>query len=646
MGSDAVATGADDKRMREFTRAVLADMQGLETLIERGRIETGIRRIGAEQEMFIIDAARQPAALAPQILDSLKDDPRLTTELARFNLEANLTPQLFGGNCLRRMEEEASSVIARVAEEARQYDAGIALTGILPTLRQAHLGLDNMSPNPRYHELNRATSALAGGAFNIVIKGLDELDITHDNVMLEAANTSFQIHFQVGPEEFAPLYNLAQAISGPVLAAAVNSPLLFGQRLWNETRVALFQRSVDVRSQAHKQRANPPRVSFGNRWIDKSIVEIYKDDITRFRVMLSTDALDEDPCKVIADGGAPELHALRMHTSTVWRWNRACYGVFGGKPHLRIETRILPAGPTVLDEIANAALFYGLMAQLSHEHERIDAVMDFDAAKNNFFAAARHGLAAQFTWINGEVFTARDLIVGELLPRARAGLAAQDIDAADIDRYLGVIEARVESQQTGSQWALKSVAAMKEAPVDVRMRSLTAAMHSNQQSGDPVHEWPLAPLYRTRDWFPSYRTVGQFMTTEVFTVRPNDPVDLAARMMDWRQIRHVPVENDQGILVGLLSFRALLRLCAKGSQSGGELANEAQELCVADLMLAEPITAKVDTSTLVALDLMRDGHVGCLPVVDDHGRLVGTVTVDDLLEITSKVLVDFLRGES
>jgi CBS domain-containing protein/gamma-glutamyl:cysteine ligase YbdK (ATP-grasp superfamily) len=645
MGSDAVATGADDKRMREFTRAVLADIQGLETLIEKGAFETGIRRIGAEQEMFLIDAAHQPAAVATAVLDSLKDEPRLTTELARFNLEINLTPQLFGGDCLRRMEDEVNTVLGRVAEEAKKHQAGIALAGILPTLRQSHLGLENMTPSPRYRELNRATTALAGGAFNIVIKGLDEIDVTHDNVMFEAANTSFQIHFQVGPEEFAPLYNLAQAISGPVLAAAVNSPLLFGQRLWNETRVALFQRSVDVRSKAHKQRANPPRVSFGNRWIDESILEIYKDDITRFRIMLSTDALDEDPSKVIAEGGVPELRALRMHTSTVWRWNRACYGVFGGRPHLRIETRILPAGPTVLDEIANAAFFYGLMADLSSTHDRIDAVMEFDAAKNNFFAAAQHGLAAQFTWIGGEVFTARDLIVGELLPKARRGLAAHDVDAADIDRYLGVIEARVESQQTGSQWVLRSLAAMGEAPVDVRMRSLTSAMHANQQTGAPGHEWPLAPLHRTRDWFPSYRTVGQFMTTEVFTVRPSDPVDLAARMMDWRQIRHVPVEDDQGKLVGLLSFRALLRLCARDSQRGDGVMVDPSELCVGDIMQANPTTAKVDTSTLVALDLMKDGHVGCLPVVDDAGHLVGTVTVDDLLEIASKVLVDFLRGE-
>ncbi|HZO13655.1 MAG TPA: CBS domain-containing protein [Polyangiaceae bacterium] len=638
MGTQNVARGADESRMRAFTRAILEDLRGLEKLIEEQRIETGVRRIGAEQEMFLVDVSRQPAPKAVEVLERLNGDPRLTTELARFNLEANLTPQLFGGRCLRIMEEELSDILGLVNEAAEGVGATVALTGILPTLRLAHLSLENMTPNPRYFELNRAIGALRDGAFSIVIKGLDEIDITHDNVMLEAANTSFQIHFQVGPEEFAPLYNLAQVISAPVLAAAVNSPLLLGQRLWNETRVALFQRSVDARSAAHKMRAKPPRVSFGDDWIKESILEIYKDDITRFRIMLSTDDLDEHPLKVIAEGGVPELRALRMHTSTVWRWNRACYGVLGDKPHLRIETRILPAGPTVLDEVANAAFFYGLMASLSREHQRIDEMMSFDDAKNNFFAAARHGLSAQFSWIGGELFTARDLIVKELLPRAKKGLETHGIAEEDTKRYLEVIEERVETLQTGSQWALRSLANMAGAPADVRMRSLTSAMCKHQQRGAPVHRWPLAQLHRIRDWFPSYRTVGQFMSTDLYTVHPTDPIDLAARMMDWRQVRHVPVEDDHGKLIGLLSFRDLIRLVANPDTS-------AQERTVEDIMRKDPLTVKIDTPTLEALTIMREKNIGSLPVIDDEGRLIGLVTVYDLLDIAGKVLEDFLRGQ-
>ncbi|MBI4955100.1 MAG: CBS domain-containing protein [Myxococcales bacterium] len=638
MGSNDVRTGADDQQMRAFTRAVLDDLEGLEKLILEDRFETGIRRIGAEQEMFLIDRANQPAPVAVELLEMLKDDERITTELARFNLEANLTPQVFGGSCLRNIEREAEEVLQKVDDSAAKLGAAVVLTGILPTLRLSHLRLDNMTPKPRYFELNRAATHLRGGAFSIVIKGLDELDITHDNVMLESANTSFQIHFQVGPEEFARLYNLAQAISGPVLAAAVNSPLLFGQRLWNETRVALFQRSIDVRSAAHQRRATPPRVSFGDAWVKSSILEIYKDDIARYRVLFSTGELDENPMKVLAQGGLPELRALRMHTSTVWRWNRACYGTKDGRPHLRIENRILPAGPTLLDEVSNAAFFFGLMAALADEHPRIDKVMEFDDAKNNFFAAARHGLSAQFAWINGEVFTAHDLIVENLLPRAREGLASHGIDAADIDRYLGTIHERVGRHQTGAAWALRSFAKMSDAPVDVRMRSLVSAMHEHEWKGAPVHTWPLARLHRTRDWFPSYRTVGQFMKTELVTVRPGDPVDLAASVMDWRNLRHLPVEDDHGKLVGLITFRSLLRMMAA-------LRDASEPVLVRDVMYKDPLTVTADTPTLPALETMRRENVGCLPVIDDEGGLIGLVTVYDLLEIAEKVLSDFLRAD-
>lgn len=641
MGEQDVSSRLDDQKLRAFTRAVLDDLRGLERLLEEGRFEKGVRRIGAEQEMFLIDGSRQPAPIAVELLEKLGVEPRATTELARFNLEVNLTPQVFGGGCLRSLEDELHDLLGRVDAAAHELGGAAVLAGILPTLRMSHLTLDNMTPLPRYFELNRAITAARDGALSIVIKGLDEIDITHDNVMLEAANTSFQIHFQVAPEEFAPLYNLAQAISAPVLAAAVNSPLLLGHRLWNETRVALFQRSVDARSATHKRRAKPARVSFGDAWIQRSIVEIYKDDITRFRIMLSTDDREESAVDVIAAGGVPQLKALRLHTGTVWRWNRACYGISdNGQPHLRIENRILPAGPTVLDEVANSAFFFGLMASLSREYPKIDEVMSFDDAKSNFFAAARHGLQAQFGWIDGKTFTAHDLIIDRLLPAAREGLREHDIEEGDIDRYLGVVEERVRSQQTGSSWALRSLAKMGKAPVDVKMRSLTWAMYRNQKSGEPVHRWRLASLYRTRDWFPSYRTVGQFMSTDLYTVRPSDPVDLAAKMMDWRQIRHVPVEDDHGRLVGLLSFRDILGLVARGDL------NSRDEHVVEDIMRKDPLTVRTDTSTLEALTIMRERNIGSLPVVDDDSRLIGLITVYDLLEIAAKVLEDFLRGEN
>src|SRR5690606_297581 len=353
MGEHQVSE-ADDAELRAFMRAILADVHALEQVIGRGMIESGVRRIGAEQEMFLVDRTLSCAPVSTEVL-ATANDPRLTTELAKFNLEANLTPQTFGGKCLSNLEAELNDVIAVARKAAAAHDARIVLVCILPTLRKPDLVLDSMTPLPRYFALNKAMHRMRGGQdFHVLIKGKDEFELTHDNVMLEAANTSFQIHFQVDDREFARLYNIAQVVTAPVLAAGVNSPVLTGKRLWNETRVALFQHSVDTRMDAHRARNSRPRVSFGDRWVDDSVLEIFREDIARFRVVLST-ALDEDPMETLRAGKAPELKALRLHNGTVYRWNRACYGVVDGVPHLRIENRALPAGPSVVDEVGNAA---------------------------------------------------------------------------------------------------------------------------------------------------------------------------------------------------------------------------------------------------------------------------------------------------
>ena len=252
-----------------------------------------------------------------------------------------------------------------------------------------------------------------------------------------------------------PLYNLAQAITAPVLAAAVNSPLLFGHRLWQETRLALFQHSTDARSATQQARSHPTRVSFGDSWIDKSVLELFQEQIARFRMIMINEA-GENPLSLLARGEIPEFSALRMHNGTVWPWNRACYGVTNGIAHLRIENRVLPSGPTVLDEIANTAFFTGLMISLPNQYGEVSKVMPFDDAKANFFAAARHGLNAQFKWVDGKTHSASTLILDHLLPLAHQGLKEAGVDPADIDRYLGVIEERVRSGQTGAQWTMKS----------------------------------------------------------------------------------------------------------------------------------------------------------------------------------------------
>ena len=635
MGEQDVKRVADDRALRHFMKTLLQDVRALELLLDTDKFETGIRRIGAEQEMFLVDNCLRPAPVATDILENV-DDPRLTTELARFNLEANLTPLIYGGGCLRSLERELTEVLEMVQEAASAWHANVLLTGILPTLRMKHLDLDNMTPNPRYFELNQAMKRLRGGAFHIDIKGIDALETVHDTVMLESCNTSFQIHFQVAPSEFARLYNMAQAVTGPVMAAAVYSPVLLGRRLWNETRVALFQNSVDDRSSAHQARGHRQRVSFGDHWIRESVLEIYKEDIARFRVLIAAD-MDEDPVALVEAGIAPQLKALRLHNGTVYRWNRACYGVAGGKAHLRIENRILPAGPTVLDELANAAFFFGTLTALAETYQDISKVMDFDDAKGNFLAAARHGLKAQFAWIGGEHYTASSLILDRLLPDAREALKNRGIDSSDIDRYLGTLEERVRCSQTGSQWALSSLAQMGEKGTnEIRHRALAAAMLSGQRSGQPVHRWELADLQGNEDWRPSYETVGQFMTTDLFTVRPGDLVDLVASLMDWRQLEHIPVEDDEGRLVGLVSQRAILRLVGQGMRSV-----DGEPVAVSDIMNPAPATTTPDTATLKAMRQMRRNQIGCLPVIEGE-RLVGVVTERDFNEVTARLLEEQL----
>jgi CBS domain-containing protein len=583
--------------------------------------------------MFLVDAQFRPAPVAVEIIERVKD-PRITTEIARFNLEANLTPRLFEGDCFRRMEEEIKGVIGQVREGARTCGADVLLAGILPTLHRSDLQLSSITPSPRYFQLNDAVMRLRGGAISVHIKGLEEVTVTSDNIMLLASNTSFQVHLQVSPAEFVPLYNMAQAVTAPVLAAAVNSPLWLGNRLWQETRIALFQHSADARSRPEQARGFPTRVGFGERWLEGSVIELFREDITRFRPVMTTE-VDEDPQDVLARGGVPSLGALCLHNGTVWWWNRPCYGVSEGKAHLRIENRVLPSGPTTLDEMANAAFFTGLMSALPEEYGAMDERMTFDDARSNFWAAARHGLKAQFTWVDGRSYTSIALILEHLLPLARAGLKAQKIDTADIDLYLGTLEERVRTGQTGAQWALSSLAGMeKKGKPDMRHRTLAAAMHELQQTGEPVHRWPIIEQGESEEWSESYRTVGQFMTTDLFTMRPDELVDLAASVMDWRHIRHVPVEDEQGRLVGLLSHRTLLRLLARGLPDG-------EPIAIREIMKADPVTVAPSTPTLEAIELMRTHRVGCLPVVED-GALVGIVTAQDFLVASARLFEQHL----
>lgn len=639
-GHKKVEGELEGEARRQFTRALLTDLRALERMLAENVFETGVARIGAEQELFLVDREYHPAPGALKVLAKI-EDPHFTTELGLFNLEMNVDPQRLPGDGLARLEAQLTELFEKLRATTQELGMIPVLVGILPTIRKNDLGLENMVPSPRYVALNRAMTAARGDAYDFAIKGIDELVVKHDSVMVEACNASFQVHLQVDPDQFARLYNLAQALAAPVLACSTNSPLLFGRRLWNETRIALFEQAVDTRHKSHHLREAVARVTFGKRWVKQSILEIYKEDVARFRTLVGTD-LDENALATLESGGIPQLKALRLHNGTVYRWNRACYGIGeNGKPHLRIELRVLPSGPTIPDEIANAALWLGLMSELGATIEDITQRMDFDHAQANLYAAARDGLGARLTWLDGEEVLAQPLILDRLLPLAAQGLARAGVETAHATRYLGILEQRVRTMRTGARWMLQSLAGMKDrgSPGE-RQTALVAALVARQKTGRTVSEWERARLDEIGSAKTSYHKVSQYMTTDIFTVQPDDAVELVADLMGWERIRHVPVEDGKGRLVGLVTYRAVLRYFAE-KQKDAALATKTMP--VSDIMRRDVITVTPDTPTLEAIALMRRYRIGCLPVVQD-GHLVAIITEEDFMNIAAELLGEKLGG--
>ncbi|MCH7856899.1 MAG: CBS domain-containing protein [Gemmatimonadetes bacterium] len=638
MTSHTVASEMGEGSVRAFSKALLKDLQALEKMLEDGLIESGVRRFGCEQEMFLVNEAWRPAPVAMEVLERL-DAQAFTTELARFNLEMNLEPMILGGACFSALQGGIEELLGMVREAAGEEGAHVVLVGILPTLGKSDLTLDNITPLPRYHALNESLTRMRGGAYRLQLEGHDELQIEHDSVMLEACNSSCQVHLQVDAAEFAAMYNVAQAMTGPVLAAAVNSPILFGKRLWAETRIALFRQALDTRSTSVHLREFSARVRFGDRWVKESVAELFEEDIAQFRVLLAQETV-EDPFQQLAAGDIPNLQALQLHNGTVYRWNRPCYGISEGKPHLRIECRVLPSGPTVLDEVANAAFWIGLVLGAKREYGDITERLSFDDAKHNFLTASRQGLNAGFRWVDGQSVTAPELLLETLIPLARAGLEAY-VDRSEIDKYLGVIHDRVESRGTGSDWMMRSLSEMNDRGTrSERMTALTAAIASRQLEQKPCHEWDLARLEEAGGWARNYVKVEHYMTTQLFTVQEDELLEMVAFLMERNQIRHVPVEDDQNRLVGLVSYRSILRMVSDMGSEGDKGTTP-----VKTIMEVNPVTVTPETSTLEAIDVMRKNGVSCLPVLKGE-KLVGLVTEADFMPIAYELLEKQLKDAS
>ncbi len=636
MGEQRVSLLQENKEMNQFVRSLLNDVKALEYMLEHDMFESGITRIGAEQEMCLVNADNyRPATNAMEALEKMKSYDWVETELAKFNLETNLTPHVFKGNCLSKLDKENSDKLEKIRVELAKMGTKLVLTGILPTLTKTDMTIDNLTPKPRYYALMEALSGHLekGEKFKLNLEGIDELRITHDSPMLEACNTSFQVHLQVSPDNFVQMYNIAQALAGPTMAIAANSPIVFGKRLWHESRIALFQQALDTRASKDHLREKQTRVHFGKDWLYESVLEIYREDIARFRVLLATD-VKENSLEEIAEGRIPKLRSLQVHNSTVYRWNRPCYGVSdNGKPHLRIENRVLPSGPTTIDEVANAAFWLGCMEGMADEIKDIKEHLSFDDVSDNFLKAAKFGIDTNFTWFNDKKYSACDLILKELLPLSRKGLEKHKVAKADIDKYLGIIEARAKMHTNGARWQLRAYTHFcKTLTKDEALTALTKTIIENQEKGIPVHEWALPDKASIDTYRPGKMRVEQFMETDIFTVRPDDIVELTAEMMDWRKIRYMPVEDEEGRLCGLITSRLLLRHFSR------KTGMEEEVTTVNDLMIKTPMTVAPDTTIIDAMNMMRDNKIGCLPVVKGEDELIGVITEMDFLRISGRLM--------
>ena len=476
MGREIRSERFTTRDFQRFAEHLRQETDLLEAWCRDGRLAAGGPAAGFELEAWLVDADGRPAARNAELLAALGDAPAVP-ELSRFNIEINTPPRPLRGEVFSAMHADLAATLARCEAAGAPLGLRLATVGILPTVREEDLVLANMSDRVRFRALNAQVLRLRRGRpIELDIAGRERLRTTHHDVMLEAATTSFQIHLQVDPGEAQRCYNAAVIAAGPMVAASANSPFLFGRDLWDETRVPLFEQSVNTEGGGAPGR-NPNRVTFGEDYARGGLPGLFRENLERFPVLLPA-LLDEPP---------EALAHLRLHNGTIWRWNRPLVGFDArGRPQLRIEHRVVPAGPSAADALANAALFYGLVAHLARQSPAPEARLPFAAARANFYRAARHGLAAELAWWEGGRRPAARLLAEWGCPAAREGLAALGVAAADIERYLGIIEQRVAAGRNGAAWQRAWRA--RHGP---DMGALTLAYLARQHDDRPVHQWTL-----------------------------------------------------------------------------------------------------------------------------------------------------------
>ncbi|MGP0052807.1 MAG: glutamate--cysteine ligase [Solirubrobacteraceae bacterium] len=490
MGEQVAARTFSREDRQRYRRKVRACLDVFARMLSEARFHPERRSFGMEIELNLTDDSGEPALVNAAALEAIAD-PSFQTELGQFNVEINIAPRLLEGRVLSELERDARASLNDADLRARTVGAHMMIVGILPTIAAAHLHAETFSANPRYALLNEQIFAARGEDLEIAIVGVERLFIHADTIAPEAACTSVQLHQQVDPEAFASYWNAAQAIAGVQVAMAANSPFFCGKELWRETRIALFEQATDTRPEELKIQGVRPRVWFGERWIT-SIFDLFEENVRYFPALLPV-CEDEDPLQTLERGDVPRLGELRLHNGTIYRWNRPIYDVVRDQPHLRVENRVLPAGPTVVDTMANAAFYYGLVRVIAEQERPLWSQMSFSAAEENFHTGARDGIDARLYWPGLGGVPAGELVLRRLLGLAHEGLERWGVDSGDADRLLGIIERRCVVQRNGASWQSEVFHHLYDDRGMDRfgaLREMTRRYREHMHSNEPVHTWP------------------------------------------------------------------------------------------------------------------------------------------------------------
>lgn len=492
MGTNIEQDSFSHTDYERFNRKIRDNLKAVNLLLARPGFGVGDDSLGAELEWYLVDPQGDPSPVNQALLQ-LAADPQLTPELNRFNLEYNLLPQPFRGSPFRHFESDLQQALERINQLAASRRTELVPIGILPTLTIDHFGAHMMTDLPRYRAMDKALRALRGAPFRIQIEGRPPLDLSWDDVTLEGANTSWQLHWRLNPADFSNSFNAVQLVTPIVLGLAANSPFLFGHELWEETRIALFKQSIDCRDKDNALCRYPARVYFGNGWIREGAGELFASTVALFPPIMPV-VQDEDPLQMIQQQRAPHLHELQLHQGSTWPWNRVIYDHHDGG-HIRIEMRALPAGPSLEDMSANSAfLLGGALALRDSMPERIN-MLPFKYAEHNFYRSAQHGLDARLLWPSSTRIKVVEYDLVELakrlLPKAREALLKAGMDDRECNRLMDNVQQRLDAGINGARWQKQVNRLFRQQGLS-QQKSLRAMFRLYRQhfySGKPVSQW-------------------------------------------------------------------------------------------------------------------------------------------------------------